>query len=353
MKKSYQIASAFVGLVVGAGFTSGQEIMQFFTSFGWTSLLGALCATFLFALLGMQVAKLGADLQATSHKEVIYKLASFHVGFIIDFFISIFLFGITVVMFAGSGAMFQQMFGIEPFIGQIFMVLITIFTLMLNVQSILNVIGAVTPYLFVLVLLIAFHSIFTMESSFTEQHQLAKLLPSATTHWFLSCMLYVSYNLAAGVSMLAMLGGTAQNRKVAGFGGFLGGVLLGVLILLMNLAMLTKIEVVAGKAMPMLALASEVHPVVGVIMSILLLAMMYNTAVGMFYTFAVRMITPNKRFFKLFVIFVGIIGFAMSFIGFTTLVAKLYSIMGYLGFFLIFIMLRFIWKRRKMKRIML
>ena len=35
MKNSIRIAGAYVGLIVGAGFASGQEILQFFTSFGW------------------------------------------------------------------------------------------------------------------------------------------------------------------------------------------------------------------------------------------------------------------------------------------------------------------------------
>lgn len=40
MKKSLQIAGAYIGLIVGAGFASGQEVLQFFTSFGWYSLIG-------------------------------------------------------------------------------------------------------------------------------------------------------------------------------------------------------------------------------------------------------------------------------------------------------------------------
>lgn len=29
-----KIASAFIGIIVGAGFASGQEVLQYFTSFG-------------------------------------------------------------------------------------------------------------------------------------------------------------------------------------------------------------------------------------------------------------------------------------------------------------------------------
>lgn len=49
MKKAFQIAGAYIGVIVGAGFASGQEILQFFTSFGWISIAGTCMATLLFA----------------------------------------------------------------------------------------------------------------------------------------------------------------------------------------------------------------------------------------------------------------------------------------------------------------
>lgn len=63
MKKSFQIGSAFVGLIVGAGFASGQEVMQYFTSFGIWGTVGGLLATLLFIFLGYTFAQLGTDLQ--------------------------------------------------------------------------------------------------------------------------------------------------------------------------------------------------------------------------------------------------------------------------------------------------
>lgn len=62
---------------------------------------------------------------------------------------------------------------------------------------------------------------------------------------------------------------------------------------------------------------------------------MYNTAVGMFYAFAVRFVAPEHKYFKPSIIGIGLGGFAASLIGFTTLVGKVYSTMGYLGFVLI------------------
>ena len=151
----------------------------------------------------------------------------------------------------------------------------------------------------------------------------------------LGAFLYVSYNLAAGAALLIVLSGLTKDRKIAGRGGLLGGLMLGSLIVLIHLGMFVKMDVVAGLDMPTLALANEVHPAVGILRAIALLGMMYNTAVGMFYSFTVRFITPESKLFKVAVVVIGLLGFLASRVGFTTLVNEVYSAMGYLGFALI------------------
>ncbi|MBG9454637.1 membrane protein [Lysinibacillus sphaericus] len=345
MKKSWQIGGAFVGLIVGAGFASGQEIMQYFTSFGLYGIAGGIVATIAFAFLGMSLAQLGADSQTTSHKEVIYQIGGRYVGVLLDIVITFFLFGVAVVMFAGSGSTFEQMFGMNPMIGSIFMVIITILTLLLNVKNIINIIALVTPYLMGIVFIILIYSIFTMDLTIAEQNVLAKEQSSAASNWLVGALLYVSYNIAAGTAMLIVMGGTVKERKVAGLGGFLGGIMLGILIILINIALFVKMDVVGGTAMPTLELAKQIHPVVGILMSIALLGMMYNTAVGMLYAFTVRFIAPDHKYFKIGIVVIGLIGFVASLVGFTTLVGKVYSTMGYLGFALI-IAIIISWLRR-------
>lgn len=332
-----QIGGAFVGLIVGAGFASGQEIMQYFTSYGLKGLLGAIVATLAFAFLGMTLAQLGSDLQTTSHKGVMYYIGGRYIGFVLDFLITFFLFGVAVVMFAGAGSTFNQMFGINPMVGSVIMVVATIITLLLNVKNIINIIALLTPYLMAVIFFILIYSLFTMDLSISEANTIAQTQDSAASNWLVGALLYVSYNLAAGAAMLIVMGGTVKERKVAGMGGIFGGIMLGALIILINLTMFVKMDVVDGVAMPTLELANNIHPVVGVLMAIALLGMMYNTAVGMFYAFTVRFVAPESKNFKPTVIFVGLLGFLASLVGFTTLVGKVYSTMGYLGFTLIIV----------------
>ncbi|KGR77321.1 YkvI family membrane protein [Ureibacillus sinduriensis] len=335
MKKSFQIGGAFVGLVVGGGFASGQEIMQFFTGFGTYGITGAIVAMIGFSFLGMSIAQLGYELHTTSHKEVVYHIAGRSFGAILDILITFFLFAVTVAMFAGAGATFYQILGMDPIIGSLFMVIITVLTLMLNVKNIISIIAVATPYLLGVMLIIAIYSIFTMDLTIAEQNMLAQHQRVAAPNWLMGALLYVSYNIATGVAMMTVIGSTASSRKVAGAGGLIGGIILGILILLINIAMFAKMDIVAGKDMPILEIASNMHPLLGIIMAIALLGMIYSTAVGLLYSFIIRFVPAKDPTYKPAVIMVGAIGFMASFIGFTTLVGKVYSLMGYLGFFII------------------
>ena len=348
MKKSFQIAGAFIGVIVGAGFASGQEILQFFTSFGPISIVGTLVATTLFAFLGMNLTQLGSRLQTKSHQRVIYHICGRYLGVIIDIIITFFLFGVTVVMFSGAGAIFEQQFGIPSFIGSILMAIVTILTVTLSVQKVITLIGAFTPFLLLIVIVITVYSLINFDFANADLSEAVVAQNQGATHWLLGAILYVSYNLAAGAAMLTVMGGTVKDEKVAAWGGIIGGLGLGLLILLINVSMLTQLKEIASVPMPMLFLANNINPIMGAIMSIILLGMVYNTAVGMLYAFSARIVKTETLRFKGAVTIFGIAAFGASFIGFITLVGTVYPVMGYLGFTLIAAII-FTWARKKGK----
>ena len=252
-------------------------------------------------------------------------------------------------MFAGAGSTFNQMYSIKPSFGSMLMALVVILTLLLNAKSIIKIIAALMPYLMGIIFILLIYSLFTMDYSIDELNVMAKNQPSAASHWLPGGVLYVSYNIAAGAAMLIVMGGTVRNRKVARNGGALGGIILGLLILLINAALFAKMDVVAGVEMPTLKLAEQIHPIVGIVMSIMLLGMIYSTAVGTLYILAVRMVKPERFSFKVIVVLLCLVGFAISLVGFTTLIAKMYAIMGYLGIVLIIATL-FSWLRKSSSR---
>ena len=87
--------------------------------------------------------------------------------------------------------------------------------------------------------------------------------------------------------------------------------------------------------MPMLGIVNNISPILGIIMAIVIFGMIFNTALGMFYAFASRFTVVDTMRFRIFYIISVVIGLALSFIGFTDLVAIFYPIIGYLGLVLI------------------
>ncbi|WP_217588119.1 YkvI family membrane protein [Lentibacillus saliphilus] len=339
MKEILKIGSAFIGIIVGAGFASGQEILQYFTSFGYWGIAGAIVATALFAFLGMTITRLGSRLKAESHKDVIYTISGRYLGLIVDYIIIMTLFGVGVVMIAGAGSIFSQQFGLSAILGTMVMTTLVILTIMLDVERVVSVIGSITPFLLIAILGIAVYSLMTLSEPFSILNPIAQAQETTLPNWFVSAINYVSFNIAVGVSMALVMGGAEQNEKKAALGGLLGGLGIGILIMLSHLAIFSKIKTVANVDMPTLQIVNDISPVLGILMAVILFCMIFNTAVSMFFSFGARFTTLGTPQFKRFVIITVLVGFAASFVGFTDLVALFYPFIGYLGLFLILTLL--------------
>lgn len=333
--KSLKMGSAFVGIIVGAGFASGQEILQYFTSFGHMGTIAAILSTALFAYLGMSLTRLGSRMKTTSHKEAIFGISGRLVGTIVDYIIILTLFGVGVVMIAGAGSIFSQQFNLPAPLGSTVMVILVVLTIMMNVEKVIAIIGSITPFLVIAVVGLAIYSLLTMDSSFAALDTIANEQISALPNWFLSSINYVSFNIAVGASMAIVMGGTEKDEKVAARGGLIGGLILGIMIILSHLAIFSKVDVVGSAEMPLLQIADDLSPVLGVIMSFILFGMIYNTAVSMLFSFSARFVVLGTNKFRIFVIIVGTVAYILSFVGFTKLVSMFYPIVGYLGLFLV------------------
>ena len=334
MKKTIQIASAFIGIIIGAGFASGQEILQYYTSFGLIGTVAIVISTVLFAYIGMVLTRLGSRMKAKNHSDVIYKISGKVLGTIIDYILVLVLIGVGVVMIAGGGSTLNQQFGLPFWVGALLMVVLLSITVVNDVSRVVGIIGSITPFLIVSVILVSVYTLFTMDGNFADLSSIASQQQKALPNWGLSAINYVAFNIAVGASMAIVMGGDEPNEKTAAMGGFLGGLGIGVLITLSHFAILAKIELVVGYDMPMLKIVSDISPILGIIYSVILFGMVFNTAVSMFYSFGARFAKTGTKKFNIITIGSILVGFVLSFVGFTGLVSIFYPLFGYMGLLL-------------------
>jgi len=340
------IAGAFVGVIIGAGFASGQELLIFFVNHGLYGIIGTFISAFLFIFLSMSIASIGNHLKSNSHKDIINYICGNKIGKLVDWIITFFMFGITVVMIAGGGALIEQQLGIPAGLGSLFITLATVFIVCLNLKHVVMLISSVTPLMILVALLISGHSIINHKQDFSLLNEFARTQNTATPYWWLSSILYVSYNIVAGIPILAIMGGATKNN-VARWGGLMGGITLSGIMLIMSLGLFSSLIDISGKPMPMIFLAGEISPLISIIASVVIFGMIINTAVGTLYSFVARFTSINNKKFILLSIISGLIAYICSFVGFVNLVATLYPILGYIGFFLIIAIINSWFKYKK------
>ncbi|GHC35236.1 membrane protein [Alcaligenes pakistanensis] len=334
IKNILGIAMAFVGVVVGAGFASGQEILQFFSSFGYWGLLGGVVSGICFTVLGMAVGELSQVSVSHSFKEGLYLICGPRLGVVVDIMITFFMYAIAVVMFAGGGSLMEQQWGVPAEYGSIAVMVITVLIVFLRVDRVMAFIGSVTPILVLMVIFLCIYSWNTRDLPLQELDVIAQTKPQGSGHWLMGSLLYVSYNMVVGAPFLMIAGAQATSRRNALLGGLVGGLLLGFLIVLISAGVFGRIDTIGSAALPMLMLASEQSRLLGTIMSVVIFAMILTTSVGVLYSFSARILPPNTRKFNIGTAIAGVLGLVGAKIGFINLVGTVYPFFGYLGFVL-------------------
>jgi uncharacterized membrane protein YkvI len=331
--KWFSIASTFIGTLVGAGFASGQELLQFFANFGLQGLLGIILSTTLFIIIGFMIMQSAYQMNTSAYEEVAVpnvKILRWLVNGVITFF----LFGILVVMFAGAGSLFNQLFNQNVMTGSLIMMLIVMIVALFSSERLIDSLSILVPIMVVIAVFCGFLGVFNRTDSF-----LINISIEPKSNWLLNALLFVSYNMVAAIAVLVPLGKNAHTKRDIMYGAFAGGAVLGVIAFILSLAIILNYSDVSSKDLPMMALVQNLNFWLGYAYAFVLFAGIFTTAAGCLYALLARInLVPGKLFksSKRNVFVICVLSFVGSLVGFTRLVGAIYPVTGYLGFIIIF-----------------
>ena len=215
---------AFIGVVVGAGFASGQEAMQYFVAFGNWGLWGIALAAGLMMITGISILQLGSYFQAEEHTAVYDKVASPFTAKILDWSTLVTLFAIGFVMFAGGGSNINQQFpSIPVWVGATAMLILVLLVGLMDVDRVTAVIGTITPFIIFFVVLATGYTILTADVDFASLNTWAiDNVDTSLPNWWLSALNYTGLNVMTAVSMSIVIGGNFLDNRAVGIGGLIG-----------------------------------------------------------------------------------------------------------------------------------
>ncbi|NLL82064.1 MAG: hypothetical protein GX231_07160 [Tissierellia bacterium] len=337
VKNVIKFAGAFVAFMIGSGFATGQEIMQFFTAYGIYSIGGIFISMFLFSYSGAILMRFGYE-----HKNDTLDAFKYYCGEIfgafLQWFIPIFLFMVVVVMISGAGATMHQYFGTPQVVGTLIMAALVLVVNLFGLQRIVDIIGLLGPITIAFTIIISIVALAKNPAGLAnvaENMAAVGELPKATSStstWWLAGILYVAYNVTGSIPFLTEMGKGASTKKEAVLGAIVGGIALMTAGLLLNIALLSYIDKIAILEIPNLYLSDLISPTVSFVFSIILLFEIFSTAAPMLWVTATKFggEEGTKRN-QIAVVVFTILALIGGQLPFGQLVGTVYPYTGYLG----------------------
>lgn len=330
------IGGAFMGFVIGSSFASGQECMQYFTSFGLLGSIGAgLIALILYVWFVAVIVEDGRYLKLNNSGKMFNFYLGKYLGFVLEWFTPIMLFFVYSMMISGAGSTFEEYYGVDGNIGRAIMIIASLGTVLLGLDKLVKIVGYIAPVLLVVTMVIGIISIVNNPVGIVEADQNLKTIEvhSNFNNWALSGLMYAAYTVTGVVPYLADIGkSTATSRKNSIFGGIFGGGAFLIAVMILNFGLLANILDVYTLEIPSLFVAASISPVFGNIFSVLLMLGIYTTAVPMLYTVCNKISSDSKsKAYKIAAVVTAIVSIFGGQLSFSTMISIIYPISGYAG----------------------
>ena len=338
VKRIFNIALAYVGVVIGAGLSSGQDLMQYFVGFGKWGIIGTIVLGIISVIFGKIIITLGSYYRSNDHYEVLSQIAGPITNKILDIALIISCFVVGFVMIAGAGSNLNQQFGLPFWLGGLICALLVIIVSFLDFEKITNVLGIFTPLVFIMIMIMGAYTFIGRSFNFEELEAISSTISSPMPNVWISLLNYFALTAMTGVSMAFVLGGSIMRIGVAEKSGTLGGLVVSIIITVTTCILYANVKLVSTVDIPMLAIAKKIHPIFSLVYALIIFGLIFNTAFSLFYALAKRFSSNKpKRFYPIMIVTVAV-GYGLSFMGFKELVSIMYPLLGYIGFLMLIIL---------------
>lgn len=331
--KIFQIAVVFIGTIVGAGLASGQEIKEFFTSYGLVSFLGIIVCGVFYIILGSIISKISIKYQLNSYGEVIKIISPNFLGKLTGTITTLYLIASASIILAGSGALINQFFGIPKILGSLIMVVLALFFLLKDTEGLIEVNSFIVPTLVITItLLIVLYFLFCK-----DKVSLSNLINITPTKKGItkSTILYFGYNTLCSLGVLVPISTKIKNTKTMFYGITLGSIGLILLSMAINFLLMINMPYINNYEIPLLFVAQPFGNIIQALLLVVIWLEMFSTEISDVYSISRTIDDTFNIDFKKAIFIVILIALPISRIGFSKLISSLYPLFGLLS--LIFI----------------
>ena len=327
------MAFTFAGCLLGAGYVSGQELWQYFGSYGKVGIEGLVISIALVGVIAALVFRISDRARTGTVDRLMIRWDIPWLRITVGVLFSLLYFVVAIIMISGISSLGVQIFGLPRAIGSAIATTLIMVTVYFGFQGLVRVFELVVPVLVAAAIAL---SVWRLSDVGTEEISLlGSDINPMLGPWYLSALNYTALNMFSSVGILAPLAKSFQKKRVGTLGVLLGSGMLIAIAALLILAMATD-SAAPGADLPMLFIAQKMGAVPAGIYAALLFLAMYGNANA---TMVAALNYLDKRLPRgkekkgriVRIVLVGLVSYACSLTGFTNLVAKVYPVIGYIG----------------------
>lgn len=334
------IAATFIGTTIGAGYASGQEILQYFVSFGLLRGMGALgIAGGLFFALALIILLLAQRLRTAAIHDLVNPTTSRAPTVFADVTITVSLVGTLVIMLAGAGSALYNALDWPPVVGAVAMAAACVLSVLAGISGLVRVQAVVVPLIIMVAVGVAVWGLANPGPAVAGD--VADLVNSSPmiNQWWISGLLYVAFNFQLAFAVLAPVGRVSSSRPATlAAGAALGALGLVVMAAAIMLALTAHAALIGRADLPMVELAGQIAPWIAVAYTAVLLLAQFTTALSCLYGAATRLsLVGGLRRVRLWVLAAttAAVAVVLSLVGFSDLIGWVYPALGYAGMVII------------------
>ncbi|MDF2947101.1 MAG: putative rane protein [Bacillales bacterium] len=330
--QSLKIAATYIGTVVGAGFATGREIVEFFTQYGYYGTIGIICSGILFTILGIKIMEICSLHRIKNNYEFCILLFGNRFGKVINLIMSLMLIGVAGVMISGAGAIFSEQLNISRVFGISIFIVLSFLIISRDIKGLHAINSFVVP------LMILF-SLSIILLSFNNVNLLFEPQPNSNGFWFTKSLSYVAYNLTLSIAVFAPIASTENNKKILINGSIIGSFGLTVL-LLFNHYSISTLPNFNYVQIPTAEILHNKFPILHVLFVLVILGEILTTLVANGFGL-VKLMETKMRSNNVSLIIILVIATSISFFQYKSLLGTIYPAFGALSLLLVIKILYF------------
>ena len=349
------IIGAYAAYGIGSGFATGQEILQYFASWGPKGMVSALIGSAILMGIAFSILVRDGFLHNDDFKKDSDCFAYYggkYIGGFIDLFSIALVLGVYVEVFAGCGATINQYFGLPAFAGTIVMGIIVAAVVMLGLKRIVQILSCLGVVFIIYSVCFGIYCLTSGGESlaeagrhlpeYIEEGKVLQISILGLRDPFWAGLNYGGVNLIVAVAFVLALGRGTKSRAEAAIGGAGAGIIFMVPVLFSAIAILLNIDYIAvhGQQVPSLAAVNNMLPGLAKIYLVILVLGIFTTLTGYTWLITDRFAeegTKKSRIICAVVVVIGI--FAGGILPFNAVINVLFPIAGLMGMFLTLLMI--------------